>query len=98
MRLCGRRSGSAALRHAVATPISVKRNSGSAGFFSIFRRMLAMFTRRIWLSPLARGPHSSMMMNHTSEPCSVFAQQGPRCGLAEGEVDILTADTDLVLM
>ncbi len=31
------------------TPISVKMYSGSAGFFSIFRRIWAMLTRSIWL-------------------------------------------------
>ena len=56
MRLCGRRSGSAALRHAVADAHLCEEILRLGGIFSIFRRMLAMFTRRIWLSPLARGP------------------------------------------
>ena len=32
---------------------------GSAGFFSIFRRMFATLTRRIWLLPPAEGQTSS---------------------------------------
>lgn len=38
------------------TPISVKMYSGWAGFFSIFRRIFAILTRKIWLSLFAPGP------------------------------------------
>ena len=40
------------------TPISVKMYSGWAGFFSIFRRIFAILTRKIWLSLFAPGPQS----------------------------------------
>ena len=44
------------------TPISVKIYFGSAGFSSSFLRICAMFTRSIWLSLSANGPHILEMM------------------------------------
>ena len=57
-----------------------------------------MFTRRIWLSPLARAPQLLDNEIIRQNLAGVFAQQGHDAELAEGEVDILTADTDLVLI
>ena len=62
MRLCGRRSGSAALRHAVADAHLCEEIPGSAGFFFDLPADVGHVYPENLVVAAGPGPHSSLMM------------------------------------
>ena len=99
MRSCGRRSGSVALGHAVADAHLCKQILRLGGVFFDFPADVGHVHPEDLV--VAAGPGAPQLLDDEiirQDLACVFAQQGHDAELAEGEMDVFPADTDLVLV